>query len=840
MEQFFNLIISSTVTAFAVLLIKALFSKKISPKWHVYIWAILAARLLIPVLPESSFSIFNNTPAIRNVEMSDMPLNSKPRSQESYVVGEVVLSDQSKPFILHQSVYDKIAVIWGIGAVTLFLYLLTVYFLFGRKIKQYPIITETEILQVLNKCKRSTGVSKSIVIRRGGSTPLLKGIVNPELILPEGYSADELESIFTHELMHLKYNDISVLMFCTLLLCLYWYNPVLWICFFALRRDIEVLCDYRVLEILQDRKQYASVLLKTALKKNNFLIATTSMQNGAKEIRRRIKFIACYKKPKVIWSTAAILAVLVIGIFCLTNARESSKNIINGYDVSSIYRYKTKYVGDASKVNGLADNLPYSQYKNGISLQTKSEPYGLTVNYTVTPDESSKISSDEGNTLIKNAAVLFAMIGNVDIVRYRFDDGTNIVTYTYKREELAKTYGHDFKVFSSSLIKFRDEFIPSLSSVDWNGIEKVNLPVSITKNIELYVWRNKKLTGNDDLYYTFVPYKNKVSDSKTIYNTDIATKDIDKINERLKAYEGETYLSIRHDASLTKNEMLAVSESIHFPGSSISIGFVEESDISGRVETRLESIMSSPKEASNPEAYINAHRNEYEEILKMGDDALSYMLSQFGEGRADGLKGQIMMSLCKEILGDRNNVKEGSYLTPTEWYKKLAPYTAKELSDLLPEAKDKTEELVYKAALEKYKNSASMTIVAPHIFGATENNNELKIFATVYYGSYNLYGNTLSQSGAGVVPAAIIYTKNSEGAYILKDYIEAKDGSYFQKSIQEFCAPRSDIAKAIVKHYSNYQDLREKMKRNVILCLTQNKLTGVSLKDYDGTLTPLT
>ncbi|NLN41834.1 MAG: antirepressor regulating drug resistance protein, partial [Clostridiales bacterium] len=67
--------------------------------------------------------------------------------------------------------------------------------------------------------------------------------------------------------------------------------------------------------------------------------------------------------------------------------------------------------------------------------------------------------------------------------------------------------------------------------------------------------------------------------------------------------------------------------------------------------------MSSPKQSSNLHAYIQAQQEEYENIKKLGGEkALQYMLSQFESGNVEGLRGHIMMQLCKELLGMRNNV----------------------------------------------------------------------------------------------------------------------------------------------------------------------------------------
>ncbi len=73
-------------------------------------------------------------------------------------------------------------------------------------------------------------------------------------------------------------------------------------------------------------------------------------------------------------------------------------------------------------------------------------------------------------------------------------------------------------------------------------------------------------------------------------------------------------------------------------------------EIISLVEDRLTVIMSSPQHSSNPGDYVLAHQNAYDEILKYGgEEALSYMLSQIEQGKADGLRGHLMMGLCKEL-----------------------------------------------------------------------------------------------------------------------------------------------------------------------------------------------
>lgn len=733
MEVIMNVVIATSLTTLVILALKTALKNKISPKWQFALWLVIALRLLFPVLPQSRVSVFNAVPQVKNIEVSEGAQGSVLAENKTYITGNIVVGESKKEFTLKRAVVDNALVIWISGSAVMLLYILTVYLIYHRKTRKLELADDEEIYQVLNECREKLGINTSVKVRMGGDTPLLKGIFNPEIILPEGYTKEELKSVFMHELMHCKHRDVLWNILSTLLLCVYWFNPIIWYGFSLFRRDLEILCDYRVLEVYDNRKLYASVLLKTAIGKNKILLCTTSMKNDEKDISKRIRYIAFFKKPGVLWSSIGAAIAIIIGVIFLTNPLGKTLDSFNGLDYKKLYEYRTPYVGDASKVGNLTRSLYYGEYRKGISLKTDSMPYGLTVNYSIKPEEISEngavVVTDK---MLKNAAIIFCLVDNVDNITFSFDTSRGVFGFSFERNILEGVFERDVREYSKSFESFKNEFLPRLEKEKWGDLRK--------------------------------------------------------------------------------------------PG-----GIFDKS-IPEKVERNLEIIMSSPSQASNPGAYIEAHQREFQNIIKMGDDALNYMLSQFKNGEAKGLKAHIMMELCKDILGDRNNVKEGSYTSPEEWYKKLSPYKAEKLPPFKYTKGDATEKMVYSAALNKYSRGGddTLTIVAPRIFGTYEKGNELKIFTTVYFSNYKLYDKTLSEDSGGVVPAAIVYIKNNDGTYTLKEYIEAKDGSEFTKSIRDFCKPKNDIADEILKHYGNYEDLFKMMKDNLTDYIKENNMNGIN------------
>ena len=740
MDAIINITITTSITTLIILGIKFLLRNKISPKAQFALWIIVGLRLLVPVLPQSSMSIFNTVPQVKNIETSHIPIESIEPQTKAYVRGNIVVGEKDKEFILSKGLVDNAIFIWLSGAIIMLIYVGGSYFIYNRKAKKFAMLNQEEINLLLQECKDKLNINGEIKVRLGGETPLLKGIFNPEIIIPEGYSKEELRSVFLHELTHYKHKDILLNIISTLFLCIYWYNPIMWFSFSVFRRDMEILCDYRVLEVYKNKKEYAEVLLKTALKNNKFLLCSTSMQNGEKDITRRIKYIAYFKKPKLFWSSVGIIVAVAIAAGCLTNPVGKAFNSPNKLDYEKIYSYKTSYVGDASKVGNLTDRLYYGEYKNGFELHTESEPYGATINYLYKLEDL--YPTDE---MMKNAAIMFCLIDNVDNINFDFDTGEKSKRFSLGRGIFEHILNKDLREYSTSFQKFNEEFIPMIENQNWSTV--------------------------------------------------IAP--MDNISDAIKE----------------------------------------------KVEKKLEVIISSPKSSSNPNDYIKAHDREYEDILKMGDEALQYMLSVFKNKEAKGIKAHIMMSLCIELLGDRNNVLEGTYSSPEEWYEKLSPYTASKLPPFKYETSNKIEQMVYLGAIDRYsggRNDEVVTIVAPRIFGTYENDKELKMFVTVYYSEFKLYDKTLSEYSAGIVPGAIVYSKNNDGSYSFKEYIEAMDGAEWAKSIENFCKPRGDIAKDIIDHYGNREDLSKLMNENLIKYLKENKMDGIKLKQRNGEIIPLT
>ncbi len=319
MDFLLDMTITGSITAIILLIIKRIFKNKLSPKWQFYIWAILLIRLLIPSLPESDASLFKNIPSSDQAIVREYDY----RLQESVKIYYSPGGDGQQYITLNSSVLDRIKKIWLVGVMLLASYFIIVYGVFYIRVRRLKTCEDTDINYLFQRCKSTLHITKEIDILRGYPTPMLTGILKPKIMMPDGYNMDEMRQIFFHELCHVKYGDVFYNLLNTVLLCLQWFNPIMWVATFTIRRDMELLCDQRVLEITNNRKLYAKVLLKTALSKNKFIPCTTSIQNGEKEIKKRIKFIASNRRNKLIYSIISVIVIMIVSLICLTNGKVS-------------------------------------------------------------------------------------------------------------------------------------------------------------------------------------------------------------------------------------------------------------------------------------------------------------------------------------------------------------------------------------------------------------------------------------------------------------------------------------------------------------------------------------
>ena len=301
-----NLSISASWLVLAVLVLR-LVSKR-SPKWmNVLLWGMVALRLMLPFSIESALSLipsaetlspevvrFDPAPTITSgVEFIDNAVN--PSLSESFAAAPLA---SVNPLYVWTYLAGWV---WLIGLGAMLLYALVSYLRLRRRVS-------------VSLCVR-----ENIYLCDAISSPFILGVVKPRIYLPSGLDEVQRQNVLSHEQAHLARRDHWWKPLGFALLAVYWFNPVLWLAYTLLCRDIELACDERVIRTMDESavKTYSTVLLACSMPRK--AVITCPLAFGEVGVKERVKNALHYKKP-AFWVVAASVAVCVVVAVCfLTN-----------------------------------------------------------------------------------------------------------------------------------------------------------------------------------------------------------------------------------------------------------------------------------------------------------------------------------------------------------------------------------------------------------------------------------------------------------------------------------------------------------------------------------------
>ena len=301
-----NLSISASWLVLAVLALR-LVSKR-SPKWmNVLLWGIVALRLMLPFSIESALSLI---PSAETVSPAVVQFDPAPTITSGVsVIDNAVNPALSEHFAAAPTasvnplyVWTEIAGwVWLIGLGAMLLYALVSYLRLRRRVS-------------VSLCVR-----ENIYLCDAISSPFILGVVKPRIYLPSGLDEVQRQNVLSHERAHLARRDHWWKPLGFALLAVYWFNPVLWLAYTLLCRDIELACDERVIRTMDESavKTYSTVLLACSMPRKAAI--TCPLAFGEVGVKERVRNALRYKKP-AFWVVAASVAVCVVVAVCfLTN-----------------------------------------------------------------------------------------------------------------------------------------------------------------------------------------------------------------------------------------------------------------------------------------------------------------------------------------------------------------------------------------------------------------------------------------------------------------------------------------------------------------------------------------
>lgn len=303
----FQMSVAGGVLILFIVVIRALAIHRLPKTTFLALWMIAALRLLLPFSIPLPFNIHIGLDVFSDVVQelpsgniaSTLPGDSPP----SYDIGTAVPS----PATEHISIF---VMLWLVGALLLVLYFSISYFRSMRKFRM-SIPDNTPYIQ---NWLTAHQISRPLVVRSSDliSSPLTYGILHPVILLPKKLDRNDqaaLKYVLTHEYVHIRRFDAITKILFAAVLCIHWFNPLVWVMYVLANRDVELSCDALVIRMMgeKNRSSYALMLIKMEEQRNG--MSALCSHFGKNAIYERIEAIMKFKKTSILACTLALALI---------------------------------------------------------------------------------------------------------------------------------------------------------------------------------------------------------------------------------------------------------------------------------------------------------------------------------------------------------------------------------------------------------------------------------------------------------------------------------------------------------------------------------------------------
>ena len=390
-----NLSISASWLVLVVLVLRLVLKR--APKWvDVLLWGMVALRLMLPFSIESALSLipsaetvspevvqFDPAPTITSgVEFIDNAVN--PSLSESFAAAPLA---SVNPLYVWTYLAGWV---WLIGLAAMLAYALVSY------------------LRLRRRVSASIPLRENIYVCDEVPSPFILGIVHPRIYLPSALDEAQRGSVLSHERAHLARHDHWWKPLGFALLAVYWFNPLLWLAYTLLCRDIELACDERVLRGMDagQVKDYSSALLACSVPRR--MLAACPLAFGEVGVGARVKNALRYKKPAFWVVAASVIVCIVVAVCFLTNPERATMKWAKSLRVEDVARIELHVMPQA--IDKQYKDLDTEEIAEAVALINKSggryvrsmEPLdgGSTALYVTTTDGVRHTVVNNGNVYL--------------------------------------------------------------------------------------------------------------------------------------------------------------------------------------------------------------------------------------------------------------------------------------------------------------------------------------------------------------------------------------------------------------------------------------------------------
>lgn len=319
--------LAASVLIIGIVLFRSLFVHRIPKKVMLLLWGIVILRLVFPTsialpFPQIGFSLKQVQSGFMEGEIVTT-VTTDPGQQVIAEYGEPEVVIFTMDLTGEKGLAKVMIIIYMLGVAVMFLGSAYLYVRDGRFFRESLPMGEAErryLIMRLVPGEKERKYLERVDFRFSDrtATPVTYGVFKPAIVFPKGIFLKEEKEIgfcLLHELVHIRNHDNLRKLIVHGVLCVYWFNPLVWVMYFLVNRDMELLCDEMAVRKCQaDRQDYALALLSLAERRAaGFRTALGFGKNAVKE-----RILAVMSAGKVSFGgvmAAAFAIILAVMVF---------------------------------------------------------------------------------------------------------------------------------------------------------------------------------------------------------------------------------------------------------------------------------------------------------------------------------------------------------------------------------------------------------------------------------------------------------------------------------------------------------------------------------------------
>lgn len=310
MSDVFELILQNAiVTSFLILgiLVLKFFIRKMPKKFTYILWLIVLLKLYIPFTYNINFetdTLSNTYYTPSNVAENIVTNLDNVYNYSDNIIVQSQEMQNSISTLTSLPIKQFASKAWILGVLLFTIYTIGSYVLFKNKIK-YATLAEENIFE-----------SDRI------DTAFLLGIIKPKIYIPIGLNDDEKKHIVLHEQSHQRRHDYIVKPLFYFACVLYWFNPIVWLSYFLMTKNMEMSCDELATKEynLENKKSYSITLLNI----NDKYSFAFPLGFSERNIKSRVKNVLSFKKKSPILLSIVLIVSICILLLCMFNINNSN------------------------------------------------------------------------------------------------------------------------------------------------------------------------------------------------------------------------------------------------------------------------------------------------------------------------------------------------------------------------------------------------------------------------------------------------------------------------------------------------------------------------------------